>query len=149
MLTERRSLFIARILMRATLGVTFLVACADRVGFLGPYGSRNVSWGDWRHFEQYVGLLNAYFPKSLIPVLSVVETVIEVTLALALFAGIYPRAVSWCSAALLLSFALTMSVAQGIVAPVSYSVWTAAAAAFLLGATAPQETHHATAVTVR
>jgi len=134
MLAQNRILPIACILMRIALGVTFLVACADRLGLLGPYGSKNVSWGDWRHFEQYVGFLNGFLPKSVIPALSVLETVIEVALGLALFAGIFPRIVAWSSAALLCSFALTMSIAQGIVAPVSYSVWTAAAAALLLGA---------------
>ena len=136
MLTEKRTLFLACILLRVALGVTFLVACADRFGFLGPYGSKNVSWGDWKHFEQYVGFLNWFLPRSVIPALSLLETVIEVALGLALFAGIFPRVVSWASAALLLSFALTMTFAQGAVAPVSYSVWTAVAAAFLLGAVA-------------
>jgi len=113
MLTEKRTLFLACILLRVALGVTFLVACADRFGFL-----------------------NWFLPRSVIPALSLLETVIEVALGLALFAGIFPRVVSWASAALLLSFALTMTFAQGAVAPVSYSVWTAVAAAFLLGAVA-------------
>lgn len=34
---------------------------------LGPYGSKNVSWGDWTHFVQYVAVLNSFVPKSLIP----------------------------------------------------------------------------------
>ena len=135
--TENRTLPLARMLMRVALGITFLVACADRFGFLGHYGSRNVSWGDWKHFEQYVGFLNGFLPKALIPALSLVETVIEVALGLALLAGFFPRIVAWSSAALLLLFALTMTLAQGAVAPVSYSVWTAAAAAFLLGAITP------------
>lgn len=137
MFPEQRIPPIARILLRVALGVTFLVACADRFGFLGPYGSRNVSWGDWKHFEQNVALLIWFLPKAVIPAISLIETVIEVVLGLALLAGVFPRIVSWCSAALLLSFALTMTVALGIVAPFSYSVWTAAAAAFLLGATTP------------
>jgi hypothetical protein len=64
------------------------------------------------------------------------ETVIETALGVALLLGIYQRIVAWCSAALLFSFALTMSVALGIVAPLSYSVFSAFAAAFLLGAVA-------------
>lgn len=135
--TENRTLPLARILMRVALGITFLVACADRFGWLGRYGSKNVSWGDWKHFEQYVSFLNGFLPKTVIPALSLVETVIEVTLGLALLAGLFPRIVAWSSAALLLLFALTMTFAQGAVAPVSYSVWTAAAAAFLLGAITP------------
>jgi hypothetical protein len=53
-----------------------------------------------------------------------------------LWAGLR-RIVAWCSAGLLLSFALTMSVALGVVAPLSYSVFTAFGGAFLLGAIAP------------
>jgi putative oxidoreductase len=134
--TNERVLRLARIFLRLALGMTFLVSVADRFGFLGPYGSKNVSWGDWKHFVQYVATLNWFLPKALIPALSVVETAIETVLGVALLLGIYQRIVAWCSAALLLSFALTMSVSLGIIAPVSYSVFTAFAAAFLLGAVA-------------
>jgi hypothetical protein len=52
---------------------------------------------------------------------------------------------AFAAAALLLSFALTMSCAIGVKAPLDYSVWTAAAAAFLLGVVAIPErgTSHA------
>jgi len=73
---------IARILLRFALGVTFLVSVADRLGALGPYGARNVSWGDWKHFVQYVAVLNWFVPKALIPALSVLET-IETVLGIA------------------------------------------------------------------
>ena len=147
MLTEKRTLFLACILLRVALGVTFLVACADRFGFLGAYGSRNVSWGDWKHFEQNVAILTWFVPKTLIPGLAAVETAIEATLGIALLVGIYPRIVAWSSAALLASFALTMSIAMGIVAPVSYSVFTAAGSALLLGAVAaPRDNHVANSV---
>jgi hypothetical protein len=43
------------------------------------------------------------------------------------------------AAAVLLSFALTMSCALGVKAPLDFSVWTAAAAAFLLGVVVVQE----------
>lgn len=122
--------------MRLALGVTFLVSIGDRFGWLGPYGSKNVSWGDWSHFKQYVAILNLFIPRAQIPVLATVETAIELTLGIALLLGIYSRLVAWCSAALLMSFALTMSLALGIVAPLSYSVFTAAASALLLGAVA-------------
>jgi uncharacterized membrane protein YphA (DoxX/SURF4 family) len=129
-----RILQVARILLRFALGVTFLVSVGDRFGALGTYGAKNVSWGDWKHFVQYVAVLNWFVPKALIPALSVVETIIETVLGIALLLGIYQRIVAWCSAGLLLSFALTMSVALGVVAPLSYSVFTGLAAALLLGA---------------
>jgi hypothetical protein len=76
------------------------------------------------------------FQKALITAVSVLETAIETILGVALFFGIWQRIVAWCSAGLLLSFALTMSVALGAVAPLSYSVFTAFGGAFLLGAIA-------------
>jgi hypothetical protein len=75
-------------------------------------------------------------PKAFIPTIGVVETVIEFTLAVALLVGIYQRIVAWASAALLMSFALTMSIALGIRAPLGYGVFTAVGGALLLGAVA-------------
>jgi len=135
-MTNERVLQVARILLRLALGITFLVSVADRFGALGPYGARNVSWGDWKHFVQYVATLNWFVPKVLIPALSVLETTIETALGIALLVGLWQRIVAWCSAGLLLSFALTMSIALGIVAPLSYSVFTAFGGALLLGAVA-------------
>ena len=72
----------------------------------------------------------------MIPALALVETIIELGLGIALLLGIYQRVVAWSSAALLLSFALTMTIALGTVAPLSYSVFTALGGALLLGAVA-------------
>jgi putative oxidoreductase len=135
-MNNERVLQIARVFLRLALGITFLFSIADRFGWLGAYGSKNVSWGDWTHFVQYVVVLNSFVPKSLIPGLAVLETIIELGLGIALLLGIYQRVVAWSSAALLLSFALTMSIALGITAPLSYSVFAALGAALLLGAVA-------------
>lgn len=72
----------------------------------------------------------------MIPGLAVLETIVELGLGIALLLGIYQRVVAWSSAVLLLSFSLTMSIALGIVAPLSYSVFSALGAALLLGAVA-------------
>jgi uncharacterized membrane protein YphA (DoxX/SURF4 family) len=135
-MTNERILQIARVFLRWALAVTFLISVADRFGWLGQYGSKNVSWGDWKHFVQYVAVLNWFVPKALVNGLAVLETTIESGLGVALLLGIYPRAVAWISTGLLMSFALTMSIALGIVAPLSYSDFSAAAAAMLLGAVA-------------
>jgi uncharacterized membrane protein YphA (DoxX/SURF4 family) len=135
-MNNERVLQIAKVSVRLALGITFFVSIGDRFGWLGVYGSRNVSWGDWTHFVQYVAVLNPLIPRSLIPGLAVLETIIELGLGIALLLGFYQRVVAWSSAALLLSFALTMSSALGIVAPLSYSVFTAFCAALLLGAVA-------------
>lgn len=133
-MTDERILQVARVFLRLALAITFLVSIADRFGWLGQYGSKNVSWGDWKHFVQYVAVLNWFVPKDLVNGLALVETTIEAVLSIVLLLGIYPRAVAWSSAALLMSFALTMSVALGIVAPLSYSVFSAAGGAMLLAA---------------
>jgi hypothetical protein len=85
---------------------------------------------------RYVAVLNWFVPKALISALSVLETAIETILGVARLFGIWQRIVAWGSAGLLISFALTMSVALGVVAPLSYSVFTAFGGAFLLGAIA-------------
>jgi hypothetical protein len=54
--------------------------------------------------------------------------------------GIYPRIVAWSSAVLLSSFALTMTIALGLLAPLGYGVFTAIGAALLLGAIAAPQT---------
>jgi uncharacterized membrane protein YphA (DoxX/SURF4 family) len=139
-MTNERILQITRVVLRVALASAFLAAVADRLGFLGPYGSRNVSWGDWKHFEEYVAVLNRFVPKAVIPALSILETVIETGLGLGLLVGIYPRIVAWSSAVLLSSFALTMTIALGLLAPLGYGVFTAIGAALLLGAIAAPHT---------
>jgi putative oxidoreductase len=135
-MSNDRILQLARVVVRVALASAFLVAVADRLGLLGPYGSKNVSWGDWKHFQDYVAVLNWFVPKALIPSLSILETVIETGLGVGLLVGFYPRIVAWSSAVLLASFALTMSIALGILAPLGYGVFTGIGAALLLGAVA-------------
>jgi quercetin dioxygenase-like cupin family protein len=131
---NERVLQTAKVFLRLSLSAAFLSAIGDRFGLWGRYGGKNVSWGDWAHFLQFVAYLHPFMPKALIPTIGVVETVLEFTLALALLGGFYQRIVAWASAALLTSFALTMSIALGMLAPMGYGVFTAAAAALLLGA---------------
>jgi hypothetical protein len=40
---------IVRLLARFALGASFLSAVADRCGLWGPYGAKNVAWGDFAH----------------------------------------------------------------------------------------------------
>ena len=59
---------------------------------------------------------------------------IETGLGLRAVGEILSWIVGWSSAVLLCSFALTMSIALGILAPLGYGVFTAVGAALLLGA---------------
>ncbi|HKW65580.1 MAG TPA: hypothetical protein VJN89_23720 [Candidatus Acidoferrum sp.] len=134
-MTNERILQTAKVALRLALSAAFVSAVADRFGLYGRPGTPGVSWGDWPNFLQYVAHLNWFMPKAIIPILGVVETIVESTLAVALLAGFYQRIIAWASATLLMSFALTMSV-DGIKAPLDYGVFTAVAAAVLLGAVA-------------
>ncbi len=122
----------ASLVLRVALALTFLYSVADRFGWVGPPGAANVSWGTFSRFTTYAGMLNWFLPHSVIAVLAWIDTSLEAFLGLMLLAGLWLRAVSFVSALLLLAFATTMSIANGIGAPFQYSVFTASAAAFLL-----------------
>jgi len=121
-------------LVRAALGLSFLSAVADRFGFWGAYGQKNVAWGDFSHFVAYTSKLNWFVPSGLIPILAWPATIAEIALALGLLIGLFTRAAALLSGILLMFFALTMTVALGVKAPLDFSVFSASAGAFLLAA---------------
>lgn len=118
--------------LRISLAAAFLSAVADRFGLWGPPGAPNVAWGDWASFVAYTGTLNAFLPASLYAPLGWIATVAEVVLAVWLLVGVKLRWAALGSAALLLAFALSMTVTLGIKAPLNYSVFTGVAAALAL-----------------
>jgi uncharacterized membrane protein YphA (DoxX/SURF4 family) len=61
-------------------------------------------------------------------------TIAETILGLALLAGLFTRITAFLSGALLLAFAITMSLAISVKAPLDFSVFSASAGAFLLAA---------------
>jgi hypothetical protein len=125
-------------LIRVALAFSFLSAVADRFGLWGQFGVAGVSWGDFDRFTAYTAQLLWFLPPSLLPPAAILATAAEVIVAGGLLVGWRLRWWAFASAALLLSFALAMTSALGLKAPTDYSVWTAAAAAFLLGVVAPQ-----------
>ena len=102
-----------------------------------PNGSKNVAWGDWRHFLIYAATLNWYLPASLQTPAAIAATVAETVFGLALIAGLYLRTAAYGSACLLTLFALSMIFARGIKAPLDFSVFVDVAAALLLAVTIP------------
>lgn len=124
----------AALTLRWALAISFLSAVADRFGMWGPPGATLVGWGDWQHFIAYTAKLNSFLPVVLIQPAGVLATILEVVFSIALIAGIYLRYTAYASGMLLLLFALTMTFALGVKAPLNYSVFSAAAGAFLLGA---------------
>lgn len=134
---NRRILSLAGWAVRIALATAFLSAVADRFGLWGPPGSAGVSWGNIEQYNAYAAVLNWFVPASLIGIIGWMVTIAEISLALALLAGWQMRLTALLSALLLLSFALTMAIALGPKAPLSYSVFSAATAAFLLFALQP------------
>src|SRR6516162_5576729 len=122
---------IVRLFARFALGVSFLSAVADRFGLWGPHGAKKVSWGDFAHFVEYTGA-TSLFPSSLTVSFAWAATVAETLFGLLLIAGFKIRMTSVLSGLLLLSFAMGMVTRLGIKTPFDYSVFSAAAAAFLL-----------------
>src|SRR4029079_17506701 len=123
---------IVRLFARFALGASFLSAVADRFGLWGPYGAKNVAWGDFAHFVEYTGAVTSLFPSSLTVLFAWAATVAETLFGILLIAGFKIRMASVLSELLLLSFAMGMVTGPGIKTPFDYSVFSAAAAAFLL-----------------
>ena len=137
MIDQAHLLRVAVWLVRMALAFSFLSAVADRFGLWGRFGVDGVSWGDFERFTAYTARLLWFLSPSLVPPAAILATAAEVIVAGGLMVGWRIRWWAFAAAALLLSFALAMTSALGIKAPTDYSVWTAAAAAFLLGVVAP------------
>jgi len=118
---------------RLALGAAFLSGIASRFGLWG----KGVGYGSFEAFERYTAEVNAFMPHSTIPLLAWSATAAELGLGLALVLGVWPRAVSAASAALLAVFGLAMAVSLGIKSPLDYSVFSASAAALLLALRGP------------
>jgi len=123
---------IVRMFARFALGASFLSAVADRLGLLGRHGARNVSWGDFGHFVEYTSTVTSLFPRSFTVTFAWAATVGETLFGVLLIVGFKTRKASVLSGLLLLSFAVGMATGLGIKTPLDYSVFSAAAAAFLL-----------------
>lgn len=132
MLAGKTFIRVAEVCVRVALAAGFLSAVADRFGLWGPAGTPGVAWGNFPSFIAYAGTLLWFLPSHLISAFGWVATVAEVVLAVGLLVGFQLKWVARASGILLLTFALTMTVALGPEPALSYSVWTAAAAAFLL-----------------
>lgn len=120
------------VFLRFALGCSFLSAVADRFGWWGPYGAPHVAWGNFARFVAYTGTLNWFLPAAAIPALAVIATCTEALFGILLVLGWKTRITAFLSGVLLLLFAITMTIALGIKAPLDFSVFSAAGGAFLL-----------------
>jgi len=103
------------------LGISFLSAVADRFGIWGAYGQPNVSWGNYARFVDYTAKLNWFLPVAMIPALAIIATAAETLFGLLLVLGWKTRMTALLSGVLLTTFALTMTMALGVQAPLNFS----------------------------
>jgi uncharacterized membrane protein YphA (DoxX/SURF4 family) len=118
--------------LRYALGLGFLSAVADRFGLWGPFGTPNVSWGNFSRFLEYTHTLNWYAPAGMIPALGIIATAAEILFGFLLLVGWHTRATAVLSGFLLLVFGVSMALGLGVKAPLNYTVFTGAGGAFLL-----------------
>jgi putative oxidoreductase len=119
---------------RLALGIGFLSAVADRIGWLGPKGQHNVDWGTWENFVTYTQALMPFLSRGGASFMGLLATIAEGAFGLLLLVGYQTRLTAVGSFLLLLTFALCMAVFMGIKAPFNYSVFPASAASLLLAA---------------
>lgn len=117
-----------QLFLRLAIAVTMLSAVADRFGSWGA----NSAWGNWANFEAYTKKLTFFLPESLSVVSAYAATFFEILFPLMLLLGWKTRLGAYGAGFLLLIFALSMTFALGVKAPLDYSVWVGSAAAFLL-----------------
>ncbi|MPZ21754.1 MAG: hypothetical protein GEV06_28295 [Luteitalea sp.] len=127
--------------LRIALGAAFLSAVAGRFGLW--------SWTPWTvafdRFLDRTAALNAFMPAWTIPFLAWGATIAEITLGVALIAGLLRYWTALGAAILLAVFGTEMAVFDGIKSPLDYSVFSASAGALLLASRArgrtPSPTH--------
>jgi uncharacterized membrane protein YphA (DoxX/SURF4 family) len=120
------------VFLRLALGISFLSAVADRFGLWGAYGQANVAWGNYARFMDYTAKLLWFLPPPMVSTLAVVATAAEVLFGILLILGWKTRITALLSGVLLIAFALAMTMALGVKAPLNFSVFSAAGGAFLL-----------------
>jgi uncharacterized membrane protein YphA (DoxX/SURF4 family) len=91
-----------------------------------------VAWGNYGRFVDYTAKLNWYLPAAMIPASAMIATAAETLFGVLLVLGWKTRITALLSGVLLTAFALTMTMALGVKAPLDLSVFSAAGGALLL-----------------
>ena len=127
---------VSSVFLRVALGISFFSAVADRFGLWGVYGQSNVAWGSYARFVAYTAKRNWLLHAATIPALAIIATAAEILFGLLLVLGWKTRTTALLSGVLLTTFALAMTVALGVKAPLDLSVFSAAGGALLLATSA-------------
>lgn len=123
---------IPQLYLRLALGIGFLIPVADRFGWLGSPGQKDISWGNWSNFTAYTNVLLPFLSRAVASVMSLLATVAEISIGICLIVGYKTRVAAFGGFLLTLIFALCMTVFIGIKAPFNYSVFSDSAGSLLL-----------------
>ncbi|OOQ57822.1 FAD-dependent oxidoreductase [Mucilaginibacter pedocola] len=124
----------AQLFLRLSLGLGFLSAVLDRLGWLGQPGTHNINWGNWQNFIAYTQMLVPWSPAGLTRVLGLLATVGEAVFGLLLIVGYKTKWNAMAACLLTLTFIICMVFTAGTKAVFNYSVPAVCAGAFLLSA---------------
>jgi putative oxidoreductase len=128
----KNSFKIPQLFLRIALGIGFLVTVSDRLGILGPFGTKNVEWGNWDNFIDYTGTLMPFLDRPVVNIMGGVATLTEATIGILLILGFKTRIAAIGSSVLTFVFALSMTLFLGIKAPINFAVFPVCAASLLL-----------------
>ncbi|MCZ4244285.1 DoxX family membrane protein [Pedobacter punctiformis] len=130
----KNSFKIAQLLLRFSLGISFLTPVSDRLGFLGPMGNKNIEWGNWNNFIDYTATLMPFLSRPVVNVMGIMATIAEVIIGILLIIGFKTRYAALASCMLTLTFIVCMSLFLGVKAPINFSTFTVCSASLLLSA---------------
>ena len=117
---------IAALLLRLALASGFFSAVASRLSLWDRQSS------GWNNFLDYTAQVNSFLPKSFIPAIAMISTVLETGLGVLLLIGLKTNYAAFAAALLTLLFAFAMAYSFGMKEPLDYSVFAFSAGAFLL-----------------
>lgn len=120
------------LLLRIALGVAFLSAVADRLGYWGPPESALTAWGNWDNFLSYTSSVTFGSSGVLLKIFAIAATVLEGIFGAFLILGYQTKRTAFASGVLLLLFGIGMALNTHIKYTFDYSVFSACFAAFLL-----------------
>jgi putative oxidoreductase len=128
----KNSFKIPQLLLRIALGAGFLVTVSDRLGVLGPLGTKNIEWGNWDNFITYTGTLMPFLDRPAVNIMGGIATLAEAVIGILLIIGLKTRYAAIGSCVLTLIFALSMTLFLGIKAPINFAVFPVCTASLLL-----------------
>ena len=95
-----------------------------------------MAWGNYARYVAYTAKLNWFLPAATIPALAIIATAAEILFGLLLVLGWKTRTIALLSGVLLTTFAVAMTIALGVKAPLDLSVFSAAGGSLLLATSA-------------